>query len=92
MRYTNTDTQTVTAADFGIKVPGSWAVDGTTDDRQILADVSADGASISFTLKPDLTFDSQSASIAVTFIPEDVNYQMAMFTATVTLLDKAAPR
>ena len=92
LRYTDTERQTLTAADFGITAGGSFAAGGTvTDSGEVLEKNISYGENVQYTLKSGLTFSNQTIEIPVTFTPADGNYAQADLTVKVKLVEKYSP-
>lgn len=89
LRYTNTKTQTLTAADFGITMKGSFTANGAvTDSGSVLSAAPTYGESVQYALRSGLSFSGQTVTIPVTFTPNDTNYAPIHLSAVITLTDK----
>ena len=89
LHYTNTKAQTLTPADFGITMKGSFTANSAvTDSGSVLSAAPTYGESVQYALRSGLSFSGQKVTIPVTFTPADTNYAPAALNAVVTLTDK----
>jgi len=92
-RYSNRDTQTITANAFQINMPGTFALKqggSVTDSNNVLNGAVSYGADIKYSLKDNLTASAvgNTVTVPVTFTPTSTNYKPIDLTLTIKIADK----